>query len=294
MKQPGFGAPARPWRTFGFGIMMLVAAVGMYFYIGFLEETSASTNVPIIISWLYDLGGKELVSAFFAVLGLGAFGLGIAGVANRADDSVALRNAPPIAAAELTTHLMPALEFTPADLAANQRGQITPDQQAKLSKLSRSSGTWGLVSGIIILLMFVGIGSYVLYFAPSAAAMRASIASDPQTRAVLSGVGGFVALIVFGSLIMALLRARSVGKGTVRAVEGAVDLVAITLNLETHLIAKAISGQGRMCMIKIGGMKFHVTEAVLAAFKHQAPYRIYYVKNKPTHVLLSAEALSAA
>jgi hypothetical protein len=273
---------------------MLVAAVGMYFYLGYLETTSTSTSVPVLISWLYDLGGKELVAAFFGVLGLGAFGIGIAGIANKADDTVALRNAPPIAASDLTRHLMPALEFTPDDLAANQRGQITPAQQAKLSKLSSSSTKWGLISGLIMLVIFGGIGAYALYFAPSAAAMRASITSDPQTAKILAIAAGIVALLVFGSLALALLRARSVGKGNLRAVEGKVNLTAITMNLETRLIAKAVGGQGRMCMIKIGGMKFYVSEAVLAAFKHQAPYRIYYVKNRPTHILLAAEALAAA
>ena len=230
MQQPGFGAPRRPWRTFGSGIVVLATAVGMYFYLGYLESSNTSARVPALISWLYDLGGKELVAGFIGIIGLGACGVGIAGFANKADETVALRNAPPIAATELTRTLMPALEFTPEDLAANQRGQISPAQQARLSKLSSSSTKWGLISGMLMLVLFGGIGAYVFYFAPGSAAMRTSITSDHQAATMLPIVAGLIGLIVFGSLALALLRARSAGKGALRAVEGPVDLDAITMN----------------------------------------------------------------
>jgi len=45
--------------------------------------------------------------------------------------------------------------------------------------------------------------------------------------------------------------------------------------------------------IRVGRMTFLVQEPVLNAFKHGAPYRFYYIKHAPTHIILSAEALGA-
>jgi hypothetical protein len=292
IEQPGFGAPSRPWRYFAFAALSVALGIGLYFYFDVIEQQGGSASLPWIVAELYEAGGKPLAAGFFGLLAVIAAGMGVASLAKKSSTEAALRSRPPMAPGELTSILMPALEFTPDDLAANQHGALTPGQQARLREMSRKSSTYGILGGMFMVLMLAGIGAYVLFWSPTGAALKQGMASDPTMRMVLPLVFGGVLLLVFGSLGLALYRARAVGQGRLSVAQGPIDLKAQSLNVETRLVARAFGAQTRICTARIGGVTFYVTEKVLAGFKHGAAYRVYYVKNKPAHVILSAEALT--
>ncbi|HYF63650.1 MAG TPA: hypothetical protein VD886_12600 [Herpetosiphonaceae bacterium] len=290
--QPGFGAPSRPGRYFAFAALSVALGIGLYFYFDVIEQQGGVASLPWLVAELYETGGKPLAVGFFGLLAAIAGGIGVASLVSKNSAAAEVGGRPPMAPGELTSVLMPALEFGPAELEANRRGGLTPAQQARLSEMSRKSSAYGIVGGLVMVLLLAGVGAYVLFWSPSGAALKDGIASDPTLRIMLPIVLGLVLLALFGSLGLSLYRASAVGRGRLSVAEGPIKLDAQSMGLEARMLVGAFGGQTRICTAKIGGMTFYVSEKALAGFKHGAAYRIYYVNNKPAHVIMSAEALT--
>src|SRR5262245_37443000 len=164
-RRNGFGAPSRPWRTMLSGIALAGFSVGVYFYLAYLENESLRTGARFRVNWLlatlYNTGGKPLAAGFFALVGAIIFGAGLVSLLRRASE---IGTNMPVPQQELTSMLMPALDFTADDLAANRQGMLTERQRDRLGGLRKQGGVATLVMGLILVLALAGIGAYVLFF----------------------------------------------------------------------------------------------------------------------------------
>jgi hypothetical protein len=269
------------------GLGMLLGSVVFYYDLSDREQRSRETGRsvhldPAAARMLYDAGGKPLVVGTVAVVGLAAWGVGFVQLARRRNAA----DAPVVAQADLTAMLLPALGFTAEDLDANRQGVLTERQRAQVDTLHRQGGIAVLVAGVIIVLTFAAIGSYVLFLAPTGEALR----RGPMGPMIPLVLGGAV-LLVLASLAGSVRRQRSLRAGRVSAVEGKAKLRSRQVSGAMAAVAEATGADLRASTIKVAGTKFHVDEATVQAFKEGALYRIYYVKNAPIHLILSAEAL---
>jgi hypothetical protein len=177
--------------------------------------------------------------------------------------------------AELNQKLAQAFDFTPADLEANRRGLLTPTQENLLAEVRQTRGcgqraayfAWG---GSVLL--FAGV---ILFATP-----RNSLPYALLGLALFAGV--FVAAILLGES-----RSRNLKTGRISVAEGRAT------GLATREI-KSKSGRvmGTAYFVEIGRTRFRLaTPTQLETFKPGYCYRIFYIKDPPLHLILSAEAI---
>ncbi|HEX2622338.1 MAG TPA: hypothetical protein VHL11_19400 [Phototrophicaceae bacterium] len=158
------------------------------------------------------------------------------------------------------------MDFTPDDLEANRRGEITEQQREKLREFRQQTLKNHRQSGIVILTLLI-IGTVLAFL---------------FGNRELAGMGAMVTpLMAFtfgGSWLMTWMSTRTLVMGQVRSAEGNARLTI------------GRSRGGKIYGVKIGRKQFFVTSDHYSAFKQDAAYRLYYVDGAP-YYLLSAEQL---
>jgi hypothetical protein len=79
-QQPDPPPPAKGTSAvwdFLIALFFYAGAVFMYYYLAHLERSGESTSMNVIVVWLYQLGGKALVSLIFVFFGTGLLIMGI-------------------------------------------------------------------------------------------------------------------------------------------------------------------------------------------------------------------------
>lgn len=177
------------------------------------------------------------------------------------------------------TLLQRLLDFTPQDLAINRTGALTDAQQAQLKSLQGCQQTSILISIVMFIVIIGGIAGYFAFLMPDREQFTQMFDRNPEMGVIVVAVLGVVLLVMVGSYLRTVGRARRLSRGEISTVTGNVKLKEINSRYGT-------SGQ-----IRVGREKFIVTADILDAFVDDGMYVIYYVKNPPLHHILSAEAL---
>lgn len=171
----------------------------------------------------------------------------------------------------LNTRLQRSLRFNAADLAANARGELSPQQVENLSRgrgCYRAFGCWFAAIGLPGSLVMMAAAAVVYLFLQSASAL------------ILGGIG----VLVFGGTLYVLLAAHSTQRPQaldVRLVEGAP-------RVRIHAASDSVYDGS----VTIEGVTFRTTSYAARLFRNGSRFRVYYVQNGFIPMLLSVEALS--
>jgi hypothetical protein len=172
---------------------------------------------------------------------------------------------------------MEALDFSQADLQANREGYLTERQQRLLGSVRRARGCGSRAAFIAILVSALSVG-----FAPLLFGGSESAGGEQTIRQVLPytlAVAVVAVLIMLAALLFGYARSRDIRDGRMSIAEGHAHLTTRYL-MRLRLTAY---------YVQIGGVRFQLGEDESAAFTEGEFYRVYYVKDPPAHVLLSAE-----
>jgi hypothetical protein len=169
---------------------------------------------------------------------------------------------------ETLSHLMDALDFDAADLAANQAGQLSPRQRATLTNQRRLQ-SWLLTLGLALTLI-----AFVLV-------IRVRLGG-----ALVLWVGAAITLWALGfgpaqTLVRWLGYDRDLKQGVVRAAEGRITL-------------RAQPGRRRLYTLALGGQMWAfgpLQKRLFLAFRDGDSYRLYYAAGSRS--ILSAERLGS-
>jgi len=180
------------------------------------------------------------------------------------------------------------LDFSADELAANRAGQLSSRQVAQLRKSrSRSRAATGVVAFTAV--GFIAIVAITLL-------PRLSAGRHP-------GASGEIPYVVGALILVALLMSQSVFRtgralnqmvsGTVSRAEGVARTHVRRMGGNVGDPLSGIPGRpgGSRCELTIGGTRFFVSPAVLAAFSDGRAYRGYYVGQGMRATLVSAEIL---
>ncbi len=291
-QRAGFGAPTRPWRAFAFGFLCVALSVGLYFYLQDIENRGVSTEVNWLVATIYNWGGKAAVSGFFAGVGVIAFGFGIYQLLQVSRERETLRVSQPLAPDELTQHLMQTLGFSADDLNTNRQGMLTQQQASTASSTLGKQRTGTLFGYGFSMLVLAGFLIYAAFFLPQNPSFARTMELSPSLQPIIVAVLGGLLLLMLLMLGMSMRRLRP-GAQRVQIAQGQVKLDKIRTTVDTRFLMKVL-GQSNVAYgtIKVGRTTFYVPESTMQGFKHNTAYRIYYLPNKPMHMLLSAEALT--
>ncbi len=59
---------ATPWPAYVWGLFILIVGVGLFFYLGVLEQQGGSLGMPDLFVLVYDLGGRWRLLGLFLAL----------------------------------------------------------------------------------------------------------------------------------------------------------------------------------------------------------------------------------
>lgn len=179
---------------------------------------------------------------------------------------------------DLQEELMRAVPFTTQDLEANRNGRASEAQRARLGKQVGYTRIATLITFVIVILMFAGIGAYLFVFSNNGQSLLKMFAQDPNTLPIVVGVTAALIVAIFVSFLRALRQTTNVSRGKVRVTEGTATLKTVNsgYNLTSY-------------QVKVGKINFYVREPVFQCFIEGALYRIYYIKNPPINTMLSVE-----
>jgi NADH:ubiquinone oxidoreductase subunit 5 (subunit L)/multisubunit Na+/H+ antiporter MnhA subunit len=190
---------------------------------------------------------------------------------------------------------MTSLGITPADLEANRQGRLSENQKARLREKLDSGARSGLIVGAVVMLIFIVGAIYMIFFNPETKASFRQLLGDNPLMLVIP----IVLVVVFYALMFVFSMAKTnrmkSGNVPVKSVEGKVKLsVTQMVGLGAAALASAAGASTRAYIVRVGRMTMYTDEATFTAFENGRAYRIFYVPNKPTHFIVSAEALEAA
>ena len=180
------------------------------------------------------------------------------------------------------------LDFSADELTANRAGQLSGRQLAALRR-ARSRSRMAVVVVMFVAVAFIVVVAVTLL-------PRLSRGSHPGSSAEIPYVIGALALV-------ALLMSQSVFRtgralnqmvsGTVSRAEGVARTHVRRMGGNVGDPLSGIPGRpgGSRCELTIGGTRFFVSPAVLAAFSDGRAYRGYYVGQGMRATLVSAEIL---
>ncbi len=177
----------------------------------------------------------------------------------------------------IDTQMMNYFKFDQNDLYANQQGQFSASQQARLVQEDKSSRKWGRVAGIVLLL--IGLGGLT-------AAVAAGIATPDWGFRIGFGLGfGCIWPLVWGGIGFLLLKG-SFDKHDFKLarVQGTANIVrGESYNSDTHSTHVYYE-------LHIGGKQFDVESDSADVIMQGQEYVIYYVDS--TDEILSAERVT--
>jgi hypothetical protein len=178
--------------------------------------------------------------------------------------------------------LAQAFGFSEGDLEMNRQGRIAESQSKKISS-SRRARKVSLIfyAAVMLLSLLVGLGVALSTFFNR---------GDNTTRYVIAAALALVALIFAGAAANYYLRTRDVLRGRISQREGVARMHTRAYVTAYGDIGYTTLGTG--WFIKLDRHEFRVLSAEeYSGFEEGHKYRIYYVKNQPIDVILSAEAL---
>jgi hypothetical protein len=180
------------------------------------------------------------------------------------------------------------LDFSEAELAANQAGQLTDRQAARLRR-SRTQSRAGMAVVAFVALAFIAIVAITLLPRLSAGSRPGSSGEVPYVLGALL----LIALLLGQSVFRTGRRLNQTVSGPVRLAEGVARTRVRRMRGNVGDPQSGIPGRpgGSRCELTIGGVRFFVSPAVLAAFSDGQAYRGYYVGQGLQATLVSAEVL---
>ena len=179
----------------------------------------------------------------------------------------------------LDQQLMDYFKFDQADLIANQNGQFTEKQRARIFKEDTSDRTWGRVGGIGLLLI-AAIGFFW--------AVAAIITDDDWGFRIGFGIGfGCIWPLVWGGLGFGLLSSSfSKHEFVLAKVQGRVNIVRRESYSSQHHTTHVYHE------LHIGGQEFSVQEDLADVMMQGDEYILYYIANSSE--IMSAELVAQA
>jgi hypothetical protein len=183
---------------------------------------------------------------------------------------------------EQNQRLARAFGFSEGDLEANRQGRIAASQSKKISSSRRAR--------MISMIFYVAVMALSLLAAVGVAVSTLFNRGDNTTRFVIAGALALVMIIFAGAAISYYLRTRDVLSGRLSQREGVARLHTRAYTTAYGDLGYTTLGTG--WFVKLDGREFRVLSAEeYAGFEEGQKYRIYYVRNSPIDVILSAEAL---
>ncbi len=175
--------------------------------------------------------------------------------------------------------LMDYFKFDMDDLHANEQGQFTDKQKARLIQEDKSSRTWNMAGGIgLILIALIGLGGAIV-----------AISQDNDLGFKIGfGIGfGIIWPLVWGTVAYFVLRsALSRHELKLARVQGAVNIVrGESYNSQTHTTSVYHE-------LHIGGQEFSVEGDLADVMMQGDEYILYYIEG--TSEILSAEFVHKA
>lgn len=174
------------------------------------------------------------------------------------------------------------LGFTPEDLAANRSGVLTERQQQEVAYRQRIYVKNGRIA---MLVMWGGfslliVGWQVVSLLTGSLTMERFTAELPYVGIALAGMTG-----CFGfAFIWGLIGGRDLMNGKISVVEG-----------RARVRVREIPGRYQnypRCEVKIGGRTFLLAERnQFDVFEDGVSYRVFHIRFRPLHIILSAEVL---
>ncbi len=175
--------------------------------------------------------------------------------------------------------LMNYFKFDLGDLAANQMGQFTEKQKARIFKEDKSSRTWTRVGGIgMIFIGLIGLGGAIL----------AILADSDLGFRIGFGIGfGVIWPLIWGGIGVALLVSSfSKHEFKLARVQGRVNIVSReSYNSENHTTTTYHE-------LHIGGQDFRVEGDLADVLMQGDEYILYYIADSDE--ILSGERVSGA
>ena len=180
------------------------------------------------------------------------------------------------------------LDFSADELAANRAGQLSDRQVTRLRKVrSRSRGA--VTTVVFVTAAFIVVAGVMTLSGQSRGGRPGSSAGVPYIVGALL----LVALVVSQSAFRTRRALTHLVSGTVSRADGAASTTVRKMRGNVGDPASGILGRpgGPRCELTIGGTRFFVSPAVLAAFSDGQTYRAYYVGHGIYATLVSAEVL---
>lgn len=181
--------------------------------------------------------------------------------------------------------LAQALEFSQEDLALNKAGSISDRQKEVVAQIMR----WRYGSRSCAILVFL-ISLGVLWVVGFSLLREEMItpASQNQLSIIYTSwlaVGGVIVAAFLSFLWIDRSRANDLRQGNVKTVEGPAALDIRELKGARLYGVKAY-------YVSVGGIEFQLADKKqYEAFEAGRAYRFYYLKNPPTHTILSVESI---
>jgi hypothetical protein len=170
-------------------------------------------------------------------------------------------------------------EFTPEDLRANQRGQLTDGQRGWLQSTARGITSCSMSSAVIALVfVFIGL-TLILGLYLSNEDSRRALFSSPMNLVGLAASGVIGVGAVGLSVVLARRRAGTVARSELRVVHGPVRLeqdYSARYNITSYHVI-------------VGKEKFSFTDDMSSVFREGRPYTIYFTGSGPYKMIMSYE-----
>jgi hypothetical protein len=180
-----------------------------------------------------------------------------------------------------TLRLLGALKCTAADLELNRRGQLSPDQRARLDKLGgqvRANTRWTFM---LLSLCFGGCALYTLFFTPDGTRLLAAYQQFPALACA-----GLVMLAWFGlGLAWTAMENR---RFAARLTDAPVAEVAGPVRLRLGRYGR---GGRRAYLVQIERRVFYVEKQVYEAVDAGAAYRLYFAGGSALPILVAGESI---
>ncbi|HKP51105.1 MAG TPA: hypothetical protein VJ183_00490 [Chloroflexia bacterium] len=176
-------------------------------------------------------------------------------------------------------NLQHALGFTSDDLEANRNGYLTDRQQEMLAERRRLRGCSTLAAVVTFM-----VSAALLVLAPLFFGGTTVQNADTTFREVLPYTLMAAGILLGTALIFTVtgyVRSSDLTAGKISVIEG-------KAKLSTRYFSK-IRMPGYY--VTVGGVRFQVQKGEIEAFIDGDSYRVYYVKNPPIEMVLSAEML---
>jgi hypothetical protein len=182
---------------------------------------------------------------------------------------------------EFNQKLAQAFNFTLADLQANRNGLVTPAQEKRLNQTRHIRGCGQRAA-------FLALGGTILVFIgliPFAAPLNLP-GLQSAFPYLLFGVMLFAGIFL-AAIILGIIHSRDLQTGRISVAEGEAP------EFSTQDI-KSKSGRvmGTAYLVTVGYTRFRLaTPAQFEAFQAGCLYRVFYIKDPPVHLILSAETI---